>query len=91
MLRDFFVRVIDVFGKDVFMLVFRKTRAKKVVYARFLVAHYLRTELRYKHWQIAEYLNQPRQTITTYLTKYYSWYEYNKEFRNLADKVLKDE
>ena len=90
MLSDFFVSVIDVFGKDVFMLMFVKNRAQRVVYARCIVAYYLNTKLQYRHWQIAEYLNQPRSTITVYLTKYHDWYKRNKFFRNLADKVLKE-
>lgn len=89
-LSDFFVSVIEVFGKDVFMLMFAKNRAKRVVYARSIVAYYLKTKLRYRHWQIAEYLNQPLSIITSYLTRYHYWYKRNKSFRNLADKVLKE-
>lgn len=89
-LSDFFVRVIDVFGKKTFTEMFCSTRKQKVVYARWIVAYYLRENLSYKQWQIGNYLNKKRASINQYLTNFSYCYRYKENFRNLADKVLKE-
>ena len=66
-----------------------KTRKKLLVYCRMLA-----TECCMRKGEttitIGKKLNRDHTTIVYYSQNFENEYEYNKEFRNLADKVLKE-
>lgn len=81
-------KIKECFGDAVFNILTTDTRKSKVVYARMIVAKFLRMH----DWTIVDiggYLNKDHATVSYYLKKFEIEYDYNAEIRELANKILK--
>lgn len=89
-LGDVLSRIKAYYGGDVINNLNTCKKYKKHVYARMVVSYYLKNKENYSLTKIASFLKIHIAAISHYLKKYDDEYEYNKEFRNFADKVLKE-
>lgn len=89
-LGDVLSRIKAYYSDDVINNLDTCKKNKEYVYARRVVSYYLKNKEYYSLTQIAKFLKIHITAISHYLKKYDDEYEYNKEFRNFADKVLKE-
>lgn len=81
-------RLRKAFDESIISQICGKTRKRIVYYCRMLAAECC-IEKGESATSIGKKLNRDHTTIIYYGKKFKSEYECNKEFRNLADKVLK--
>ena len=89
-LDDVLIRIKAYYGGDVIKSLDTCLKYKEHVYARMVVSYYLKNKEYYSLTDIASFFKIHKSAICRYLKKYDDEYEYNKEFRNFADKVLKE-
>lgn len=77
------------FDESVISQICSKTRKRIVHYCRMLATECCMEKYETKA-EIANKLNRDHSTIVYYAKNFHKEYKYNKEFRNLADKVLKE-
>lgn len=77
------------FDESVISQLCSHTRKRIVHYCRLLATQCCMEKYETKA-EIANKLNRNHSTICYYEKNFQNEYEYNKEFRNLADKVLKE-
>lgn len=89
-LGDVLSRIKAYYGGDVINNLDTCKKTQEAVYARMVVSYYLKNKEYYSLTDIARVFKIHKSAICRYLKKYDDEYEYNKEFRNFADKVLKE-
>ena len=77
------------FDESVISQICSKTRKRIVHYCRMLATECCMQKGE-STTKIGEKLNRDHSTVSYYCKNFQNEYEYNKEFRNLADKVLKE-
>lgn len=82
-------RVTDVCGIEVGLNFTKKTNKREYLYPRMIVAYHLRMQGWFYN-DIAYMLNRDQTTVVYYIKKYNDEYRHNYDFRNLADKILKE-
>lgn len=82
-------RLRKAFDESVISQICSKTRKRIVHYCRMLATECC-IQKGESTTQIGKKLNRDHSTIVYYGKNFEFEYEYNKEFRNLADKVLKE-
>lgn len=87
--KELYEKTINIVGKDVFDKIFEKCRKREVVYLRVIFTKFYR-ECGLLICDVGEKLNTDHATIGHYIKMYDINYEYSKDFRNLADGILKE-
>lgn len=86
---DFQKKVIDVVGVNSYNAITTNTRKNKIVYLRMIFAKFYRSSgMPLK--KIGQKINKNHSTIVHYLKKFDIECEYNKDFSNLVNKILKE-
>lgn len=87
--EDFQQKVIDVVGVDSYNAITTNTQKNKIVYLRMIFAQFYHS-LGLSLHSIGDKINKSHSTIVYYLKKFDIECEYNKDFRNLVNKILKE-
>ena len=81
-------KIADMCGVEFALNLTKPVRTQKLFYARMVVAYHLRMQ-GWIYEDIAYILNRNHSTIVYYIKKYNDEYQYNEEFRNFAEEILK--
>lgn len=87
--QEFHQRIKDIVGICDYESIFVKDGRRNIVYLRFIFTHWYRLQ-GFTLQQIADKLNKDHSTVVHYQKNFDINYEYTKDFRKLADKVLKE-
>lgn len=89
-MRDDAQRLCDILDVD-YDAVLYGNREYSLVYRRIIIAKYLHDHYPTSTVEIGKVLKKHHTTILHYMKLYDSEYEYNSDFRELAESVMKEE
>ena len=87
--EDLHKRIIAFSGVENFDKIFEKTRKREIFNLRMILAHWYRRQ-GLTLYQIGDKLNKAHHVAYYYIKNFGINYEYSKDFRKLADEILKE-